>query len=136
MKYRLKRYATKAVASFRFRRFSRAAYAVFASLHKHVTIGTLNGLAADAQIRKSGNDTLSGYLSVKADEKGDEEKNLTDSMTVAEIQGLLSYSALGLSCIKVPAHAACDSTDNGYFYEPYSRGCSKTLILEHPLGFL
>lgn len=38
--------------TFRFRRFSRKAYAVFASLHKQVTIGRLQVQAADASLNK------------------------------------------------------------------------------------
>ena len=39
--------------SFCFRRFSRAAYAVFSSLHRQVTIGTLHSRVANSQMRKS-----------------------------------------------------------------------------------
>ena len=39
--------------SFRFRRFCRAAYAVFNSLHREVTIGRLASYIADRQLRKS-----------------------------------------------------------------------------------
>ena len=38
--------------TFRFRRFSRKAYAVFASLHRQVTIGRLHVQAADASLNK------------------------------------------------------------------------------------
>ncbi len=41
-------------SSIRFRRFTRRAYAVFASLHREVTIGTLQGSAINSQLRKSG----------------------------------------------------------------------------------
>ena len=53
--FKRKMYRDKArvVAAFRFRRFTRAAYAVFNSLHRVVNIGRLASYIADCQLCKS-----------------------------------------------------------------------------------
>lgn len=48
--------------TFRFRRFCRAAYAVFNSLHREVTIGRLATYVADHQLRKSAVTALSMFM--------------------------------------------------------------------------
>lgn len=48
--------------SYRFRRFCRAAYAIFNSLHREVTIGRLASYVADHQLRKSAVAVLVAFL--------------------------------------------------------------------------
>ena len=51
--------AKAAYSSIRFRRWSRASYAVFASLHRAVSIGRISADIADASLSKSGNTVIS-----------------------------------------------------------------------------
>ena len=54
------------ITSFRFRRFTRAKYAVFNSLHRVVTIGRLASYIADRQLRKSSVALASVFVAMPA----------------------------------------------------------------------
>ncbi|MBR1808300.1 MAG: TonB-dependent receptor [Paludibacteraceae bacterium] len=52
--------------TFRFRRFSRKAYAAFASMHKQVSIGHVSRLIADKELLKAGKAVATTFMSVVA----------------------------------------------------------------------
>lgn len=76
----------------RFRRFTRRSYAVFASLHREVTIGTLQGSTIDSQLRKSG----LGVEILKFNKIGDSERQSTinedEDICCNEMQQLITIS--------------------------------------------
>lgn len=76
----------------RFRRFTRRSYAVFASLHREVTIGTLQGSTIDSQLRKSG----LGVEILKFNKIGDSERQSTinedEDICCTEMQQLITIS--------------------------------------------
>lgn len=104
--------------TFRFRRFSRAAYAVFASLHRQVTIGTLNGIVADAQMRKSAAEEL--FLmqnsNVCDNINGLCEESSANETDTLNMQILILVSAIISFYTNVAECAACGSTDIRYIH--------------------
>lgn len=101
--------------AFRFRRFSRAAYAAFASMHKQVTIGTLKGATADAQMRKDAAEELRLSLSNDAnhtDCNGAENDDVaTGNMSIIDVQNEAFAAAVVAFSTNV---AAASATANPY----------------------
>lgn len=88
----------------RFRRFTRRAYAVFISLHREITIGTLKGLSIDAQLRKTNNTTANKFENYITKEDSFDKKEETNQNQI--FQELIELIIINHSDTKVAACSA------------------------------
>lgn len=72
----------------RFRRWSRKAYSIFASLHRHVTIGQVCNSITDASMSKS-SDCMCGFGILRRDENTDDSVSCSDDTgTLMSMNGM------------------------------------------------
>lgn len=102
--------------AFRFRRFTRKAYAAFASIHREVTIGTVSSLIADREMLKAGRSValvcllLTAAATYAEDASPDETLQVETEMASAPLsaadRAAAAHRQLSLQEVQVVAHKA------------------------------
>ncbi len=92
--------------AFRFRRFTHKAYAAFASMHRHVTIGRVGRAICDLELLKSGKAILASVLllfgvSALADEAvPPDETDVANSIALEQLEVVATASRLSSSAVR------------------------------------
>lgn len=101
--------------SFRFRRWSRAGYAVFCSLGSNVTIGCLVGSIAEKALYKSEKTSSCSIITLNADDEFSETENeISDLETTLKLVQLENLSEIAFDS------AAARGRVNSYIFNHHS----------------
>jgi len=100
-----------AATSFRFRRWSRAGYAVFCSLNSTVTIGSLAVSVSDKSLKKTSGISASSILMISSDSESPDD--LSDLLELkAALQQIQEITFFETSTVST---AACSQYTHNYF---------------------
>ncbi len=109
---------TNSAFALRFRRWSRAGYAIFRSLSRTVNIGQLNFLIADKSLHKSVGIYVGLPFGIDFEDSAfEDEEALTEALSVQKNEIILSEMAFDLV-------AAQDRQTNIYSSKRLKKGCS------------
>ena len=75
----------KNYSTIRFRRWTRKNYAVFAGLHREISIGHISFDICEKALLKSGKKTQDTYFETDTDDSTEEEEDFTDLLILKEL---------------------------------------------------